>query len=188
MAFKFFILFLIYISVSVVVESNSKFNVKNDKISELNTQHLKQQTREKRQNNYVYYPYPYNGYQSFYVINTNQRPNQISTQRPTRPPQRPTRPPQRKSTTTQRYSIWDLARKRRDVEDDNTEQKNLSESRTKRQIDDADVDYNYYPYNFLPLFGRSRSHAAPRNQPYTMWDLTRRKRNVVENQISKVNL
>lgn len=120
MAHKFFVIFLIYMTVSVVVESNSKFNVKNDKISEFNIKDLKQLSREKRQNNYIYYgPYPLNGFQSYYVVNNQrpgQRPDQSQNQIPSQPPSyRPTRHPQRKSTT-QRYSIWDLARKRRSTE------------------------------------------------------------------------
>lgn len=159
MAHKFFIIFLIFITVSVVVESNSsiKSNVKNDKISEFNTKDISK--REKRQINYIYYPYPYNGYQSFYV----------------NPNQRPTRQPQRKSTT-QRYSIWDISRKRRSVDMASKVDtpKKSNESRKKRQLDDANVDSDYYPYNFLQYFGRRRNYAEARNQPHTMWDLTRK--------------
>lgn len=166
MASKLFIVFLICVTVAVVVESNprNRLDTENEEISELNTKNAIQQNRENRQFNYIYYPY--NGYQSFYV-------NSIQ--------QRPTKQPHRRSSTTQRYSIWQLSRKRRsDSETSDTEisqQKFSNDVRTKRQIDGSNVDYDFYPNNLPQLFDRRQKYAEPRNQPYSMWDLTRRKRN-----------
>lgn len=170
MELKFLIIFLIYMTVSLVVESKpiDKLNVKDDKISELKTGDASQNSREKRQINYIYYPYQ--GYQSYYV-------NSI---------QRPTKQPQRRSTTTQRYSIWQLSRKRRSAvaneigDSELSQQKYSNQIRNKRQIDDLDDGSDYYPYDLPLLFGRRQNYGERRNQPYSMWDLTRRKRNVVE--------
>lgn len=162
MALKFFIVFLIYISVSVIVESRP--SAKNEQKSD-----LKNTNRDPKQFNYIYYPYY--GYQSFY---------QNSVQ------QRPTKQPHRRSTTTQRYSIWQLSRKRRSAELDNesgdteTSQHHSDGIRPKRQIDAYDVNYDYYPYNLRQLFGRRQNYPETRNQRYSMWDLTRRKRNVLD--------
>lgn len=172
MALKFIIVFLICLTVSVVVESSprKRIDAKNEGISEFNTKNaIQRQNRENRQLNYIYYPY--NGYQSYYV-------NSI---------QRPTKQPHRRSTTTQRYSIWQLSRKRRspgsDSETGDTEvsqQKFSNDIRQKRQIDGSDVDYDFYPYNLPQSLGRRQHYAEPRYQPYSMWDLTRRKRNVLD--------
>lgn len=160
MALKIFIVFLMYVMVSVIVESkpSAKLDVvKNEQISVFNSRASKQ-----RQINYIYYPY--NGYQSYYVGSI----------------QRPTKHPRRKPSTTQRYSIWDLSRKRRDADSASetgdlktSQQKDSTDIRKKRQIDDSDIDFGYYPFTFRRLLDRRQQYVEPRNQPHTMWDLTR---------------
>lgn len=154
-------------TVAAVVESKQrlKLDAKNRKISELKTINARPQNREQRQNNYIYQPYF--GYQSYYVTANHHRP---------------TKQPHRRPTTTQRYTIWQLSRKRRNTEVANEtgdtellQQKHSINMRKRRQIDASDVNYDYYPYNFQQLFGRKLNYDQPRNQPYTMWDLTRRK-------------
>lgn len=161
MAIKLLIVFFICVTVSVAVKSkpSGKLNVENEKLSVSNSKSLRHDNREKRQINYVYYPYY--PYQSYYV-----KPNI----------QRPTKQPHRRSTTTQRYSIWDLSRKRRSAESDDA-----NDIRKRRQIDDDDIDFDYYPYNLRQLSGERENDAEPRNlKPYSMWDLTRRKRNALD--------
>ncbi len=141
-----------------VVESNRKLNFSNNKISDPNTSGV----RQPKQNNYIYQPYY--GYQSYYVVH---RPST---------PSRPTKQPTRR-TTTQRYSIWDLSRKRRDVESSSEKavEKYSNDVRKKRQIDIyGDSNYDGTFYNLPLLFGRRRNYAVARNQPYSMWDLTRK--------------
>lgn len=129
---------------------------RNDKIRSPATNNARQALREPKQTNYVYQPYY--GYQSYYVVH---RP-------------RPTRQPTRK-TTTQRYSIWQLSRKRRDVENDDQQKISQQKFPKKRQTNDNDFDYDYGSYTFPLFFGRERYYAPQKiNRPYTMWDLTRR--------------
>lgn len=164
MSLKISIVFLISVTIIAIVESrpSEKLDVKNAELSELNSKAARQDNREKRQINYIYYPY--NGYQSYYV-------NAI---------QRPTKQPHRRSTTTQRYSIWDLSRKRRSAESPSetgdtkvSQQEYSTDIREKRQIDDVDIDDDYYRNNFRKWFGRRQNYAQPRDQEYSMWDLTR---------------
>lgn len=143
-----------------VVESTQNEN------SNSATREIRQAQRQPKQNNFIYYPYF--GYQSYYVVH---RPTKQPTRRPTSQPSR--------KTTTQRYSIWDLSRKRRDVESDNLEiskkQQLPNDNREKRQINYFDVDYDYPTWSFPLFFGRRRNYAEKKDQPHSMWDLTRRK-------------
>lgn len=156
----FSIFFLIFLSVLIVVvvsapsNVNLKSKVENNKLSELNA---KPYNREKRQSNYVSYYQPYYGYQSYYVNPYN---------KPTRVPHR------RNSSTTQRYSIWQLTRKRRsdDTQDSKpvTVEKESHKDLKKRQTDNDGVDFGFYPYFFRQPFGIRSVYPEGRNQRYTM--------------------